>query len=598
MWKTVFGILLLASLAYSSEWIVTGGETTLDLYDNLIEDLGLDLVNITTSAEPLRGHGIAFRAEPHPSLVFDAEHADFEGLGNGSLRHQGGFDLLGGNLSLQQFELRTTSAPYDLVLTDSSGTEWFWVNHAHPYLLPERSELLMLQMDLIIADQLARQLGHDDLSGMTLGSIELVLQVLVPADFEPGRGACTADFSGTVDVELTSIGTTSQNVRDGGQVALTASASLSNAGTADVRWFRSIAPDGNVGPQFIGQHPFLTLHFYRIHNGVIEQLGRSDVKHAFYSVNSGCSCSGGQVLYVGCGDTYGSSTNVNRHYLAPREELTASTGTWQSLGSHFDATPVDDFRHHGSSNHTNPFTHKLVVNEADLGEPTAKYYMEMWYLVQGDVDIFNSMGHRLAQPSFNGSSWTFSSPNPKIAGPTIDAWVDPDSPTANSLNTTIEANGGHLKLAVLVTTPTESGGSMYQYEYALMNLDYDLQIDSFTVPLVENTAVSNAGSGRPGSPGPSDWTPTVTATQITWNAPSGSELDWGELVNFRFQSPREPQEISASLGVFEAGTPSSLSAPTRTPTACVIQADIEAAVATWPVANVLEIITLQSQLCD
>ena len=119
-------------------------------------------------------------------------------------------------------------------------------------------------------------------------------------------------------------------------------------------------------PSAVGEHPFLALHVYRIANGRITQVGRSDVKHAFFSSNTSCPCAGAQVIYSGCEDEYGGNTNANRTHLAPREEVSAGTGDWTSLGSHFDGSPENDFRDHGGNEDHDAFEHRLLVDESSL----------------------------------------------------------------------------------------------------------------------------------------------------------------------------------------------------------------------------------------
>ena len=56
-----------------------------------------------------------------------------------------------------------------------------------------------------------------------------------------------------------------------------------------------------------------------------------------------------------------------------------------------------------------------------------------------------------------------------------------------------------------------------------------------------------------------DWTATTDATGITWNAPTGTTppapVDYASLVAFRFDIDRAAVPVSATLGAFEAGTP-------------------------------------------
>ena len=207
------------------------------------------------------------------------------------------------------------------------------------------------------------------------------------------------DSSGyEVDVELTGLDKLSEVFHDSERVAMAPSAELGNVGTADIEWFQSIAPDSYGGQSTLGQHPYLIMHLYRLTDGVLQQIGRSDLKHAFFAANLDCACPADQVLYVGCLDLYSTSTNAWRSRLAPREELTSSTGDWTSLGSHFDGSPVNDYRDHDEGDHPDPFEHRLTATTVDLLTPGASYFIEAWYLAKGDIDIFNSMAYRGVAP--------------------------------------------------------------------------------------------------------------------------------------------------------------------------------------------------------
>ena len=149
------------------------------------------------------------------------------------------------------------------------------------------------------------------------------------------------------------------------------------------------------------------MHVYRIVGDVIEQIGRSDVKHTFFSTNQNCPCAGGYTIYPGCTDTYGFSTNLNRLYLAPREELSAFSGDWTRVGSNFDAVPIGNLRDHGADPADDDFEHRLIVAEPVLQVAGAQYFIEAWHLVGKEINIFNSIGHRRVSPTRQGNTWPF-----------------------------------------------------------------------------------------------------------------------------------------------------------------------------------------------
>ena len=199
------------------------------------------------------------------------------------------------------------------------------------------------------------------------------------------------------------------------------------------------------------------------------------------------------MLYPGCQDTYGTSTNENRFQLGPRDELTASTGAWERVGSHFDASPVDDVRDHGGESDHDSFEHRLVLREADLVTPGAQYLIETWYIAANDVDIFNSMSHRTIVPSLSDSVWSFAFADAgQTLGSVLDEWVDPVSPPAGDANTVLDTGDGHVQLAVRTSM---LAGPDFHYEYALMNFDFDPQISRFSIPIPAGVTVVNSTFG-------------------------------------------------------------------------------------------------------
>ncbi|MBW2421799.1 MAG: hypothetical protein JRH19_24895 [Deltaproteobacteria bacterium] len=523
----------------------------------------------------------------------DAREGDFRA---GFLAHEGGpvLSLPDGELSLEGFELRVVEPPFVFDLVDRDGRRWFLLDYLHLMRSSREPAYLLRNMDLSIAPELAERLGRPELTGAYAGYLEVELpSAFVDAgnvdagnvgagNVDTGDGAaelaaggptcriCEANFDPAleVDVALTLLGEPSQvsPPEPGGRVAMGFEARLENRGTADIAWFRSIAPDGEPGSSVVGPHPYLVLHFYRLADGVLTQLGLSDVKHAFFATNYGCRCCGAQALFVGCGDIYGAGTNVRQLFFAPRHEVEAFSGAWERVGSHFDGDPVDDRRDHGedSDDHPDPFAHRLVVMETELSTPSAEYFIEGWYLAQGDVNLFNGMGHMKVRPVSNQGTWSFPlAAGQLVPGSMLDRVVDPAAEGAGRSNQTLDTGRGHLQL---VSTAQPALEGRVRYEYALMNFDFDGQVRRFSVPVAPEVALTSLGFTGAG-PGPSpSWVATRETDALVWTAPEGGALDWGSLVSFRFEADAGPATSVAALSALETRPGEVLAIAMRGPT--------------------------------
>lgn len=552
-------------------WELVGGETTLLLNRRLLYGLGVE-VFMTPAARSEGGFYVTtLEHEDFPALRLSKAQSSFRGLASGALRHRGGLDLRwqGGGLELTDLELAPSTIGGVMDVVSPDGLRAFFLDSPHPRHLAESGEYLFLNMDLRISEALALRLGEPRWAGLAIGAAHVRTRV-AEGQKEAQRAACVPTPGGFVDVELTAMSGVFAVDFDSERVALAPSVKLANVGTADVEWFQPIAPDETAGFSGVGPHPFLSMGLYRMADGAFQQIGLSDLKHAFFSANSDCACPPDQILFPGCTDTYGASTNWNRIHLGPRDELTAATGHWESLGSHFDGAPADDFRSHegeGGAHHPDGFEHRLTARVEDLSTPGARYFADSWYVAAGDVNIFNSMGFREVEPFFAGI-WLFPfAPGDTLTvGPAMNVWVDPSAPPAGGAATALDTGEGHVQLAAKTST---APNGLTRFDYALMNLDFDRQIDSFSVPLPVGASVTNPSFHDPDDTSANDWSPTVSPAAITWELPGGetSALDWGTLYSFRFEANAGVADVTADLGAFEAGVPSALTVASKGPSA-------------------------------
>ena len=534
------------------------GVTSLRFHAEILADLGIELVDVAETSAPLRDGAMGFALDLTPSTVaLDAVGDDFEGFAAADLRHAGGFALQvgGARVELAGFRLTSTEPPYTLELRDAHGGRWLFVNKPHALLTPDR--LSISNADLVIAPELAALIGRPDLSGSYIGVLDARLS-LEPAQPDAttsealAAAQCAGDFTRPVDLLMVDLTGMTQSAREpGGRVAMAPNASVRNLGPGDVQWFRTIPPLSPVGP-----HPYLVFDFYRLSGGVLEQIGRSDLKHAFFATNTGCPCGGGQILFAGCGDEYAAFTNLDRMNLAPRNEINAFTLAWSSLGSHFDGVPVDNFISHGADAQHDLFEHLLVVREPNLQTPGARYFYDGWYMAPNDSNLSNSMAHREVAPAFAGTTWAFPTIDAGTAnGSILDVFVDPQNIRPGEATQLFDTGAGRVQLAVVTRS---LGGGVFHYEYALMNFDFERQVRRFSLPIAPGQVVSNAGFGDADGNPQNDWVPSVAGGRITWTAPAGNALDWGTLYNFRMDANAAPVASAATLTPLDAGSPTTV----------------------------------------
>jgi hypothetical protein len=525
-----------------------------------------------------------------------ARGRDFEGLAGGSIRHADGFTLRrrGATVVIGGIEIRPGARPRSLALVDGAGAPLFAGERMHFDYDPAARRVRLSKIDLELTPELAARLGAPALTGVVLGRLELEASAL-PVEGAAAAGEICSDpvWDGAVNVRLSGLSAVQQVAREGGRVAVSLATELENPGAADVPWRRKFS--GAWPPHGNDQHPYLVWALYRIaatgegEGGptAIQMLGRSALKHAFFATNADCSCPGDQILWAPlggpthdtapCTDTYGTGSNNDPNALGPRDELEAHSGLWTSTGSFFDqdGDGVCDWdRTSGIDTNgddcddltfSSPFDRRLAVAESELAVTGATYYVDAWYVVRGDVDIFDTMGWRRIAPSCDAGGCTFALETALAAGSPLDAWVPRAAPPPGTAHERIDAGFGHLSLAARTT---DLGGGWFRYEYALANHDLDRKVRSFRVPLPPGAAVTNAGfSGVDGEAAP-DWSATVAADAVAFDAPAPAEttaLDWGTLFAFRLDADVAPASGSVDLGALEQNPGLELAGPTLTP---------------------------------
>ena len=546
----------------SDRWSSQSGATSFEFIHNLINDLEISLEGPARPNNSELPGDLQFRIDSNRAMDFWAPYAAWDGFTAGELRHNEQLSISwpGGRLDSNGFSIRPRSAD-TLELVDDKGNVLFWFNHIHTMLYPYEGRMTMENMDMRMTSWLAKEMGYDDLSDFVIGVAFIHTSLDTPAGAQ-FQGSCTTpnwDNGGEffTDVELSTLGSIQQVARQAGvRVAIAPSATLRNVGTADVPWYEKFdtGPGGTYPPPYNrDQHPFLVWAMYMVdENGIPQQIGQSAVKHAFFTVNSSCSCSGGHILWaadsspngVACTDTYSVGNNNSETHLGIREEVPPFTGLWEQCGSMFapGAIPPGPCTRTVTGSTPDDFERRLVVDEPKLNTANADFYFEGWYVIRDDINIFNTMAHKTVNPTL-GSTWSFPS-GPHTMGPAIDAWVPADTRGALQAHTREVTEAGHYSVAVKVTPLT---GGVYRYVYALMNYDYEWRFKSFGLNIPDGVTVNNIQFLDGDSDGANDWVSSTAGGTLSWTAPDGTAPLWGFMTTFVFEADRAPVEATVQV---------------------------------------------------
>ncbi len=594
-------------------WIINGGTFKLRLNMERLSGQGLEVTLSDNSAATSLGFQdfLRFPVDPSDGLEFAVSNGAIRHFTGGKVFAYGGFKVqsaAGETFNYSRFELRADPEnPQRLQMIGADGTPWFYVNHMMFKLTDDYYNFYMRSADLNATAAFAERVGAPTLADAYIGEVQFNIPVVQrPRGFSaPQAPLGGPDFHGTngflADVLLSDFTmqfsrcrrSTGANgcqggVGDNGEVVFTPSSTrrnTNNANTADVPWYEKFTVSPYAYP-YPGndQHPYLIWNIYRVTDGQLEQIGASGIKHAFLTVNSGCASPFGlHILSRNCGDTYGVGNNDAWRDLGPRSEVVPSTGRFGRCFSIFD-TNCDGNEDNPSSS---GYRDRLIVRESQMLVPNSQFYSESWYVIQDDINIYNTMGHQTMAPNFTGNAWAVGTQGAFVPGPVLDTWVDP---TANPThNVRLDTRDGHAKIAVKVKTlascPGGSGlsGTCYRYDYAVNNFDLthavlntsppadsganlqvmsNLGILSFSIPRGSDQAVFLEASDFADIDidAGNDWNGVAGAQNVTWTSVAGNELNWGEL--FRFSLVTNAAPNSNFVGEVTLGMPGGAGQPT------------------------------------
>lgn len=631
-------------------WTALGGDLGFIWNVELLRDYGITLSGAGEGVSPDNRGFVAVPLRDQGGLSFAVTETNFDHFTAGRLALRGGFRLSSpiGELSLVDAVLVPRGKNSQMLdVVDASGNKLFYLDRLM-YAIGEGGRTIDVQtMDLRIHADLARRLDKREITDWVVAQMRMNLNVvaqdgnyinviqgepvwpgtIVPgvtpeARFEadvfmlsfqgqysrctptwPAAGGSCDGPAGATDgyAVFTPSSTLRNNVNNGTQeptVAGDPNGTSSALYTADVAWYRKFT--AARPPYDNDQHPNLIWNLYRIDaNNRIEQIGRSGVKHAFVTTNSGCSSgpgsggSTGAILGRSCSDTYGTGNNDSNNDLGPRSEIIPATVEWGRCGSIFD--PECDLTSNTNGGNTS-YSQRMITRESQLNAG-GTYLMESWYLVREDVNIYNTMASRPVTFNF-GTSWSLTNGTPQLLGPVINRWVSPTTSNPNQKNVEIASPEGHTRVAVNVV---DLGNGTWRYDYAVMNFDFaravtqgtgkysddtdpamrfrvihNFGFDRFSVPLPEGVTVSSLEFNDGELDAANDWSATTTGGSVTWSAPANpspppstpavlNPLNWGTMFRFSFIANQAPTAADIDLRVAQSGTPASYTAAVLAP---------------------------------
>ena len=391
-----------------------------------------------------------------------------------------------------------------------------------------------------------RKLGSSSAVAFLLASAAFVLSPATPR--ASAQTACGG--SGGPDIIVGDITGPANYASSGTLEALSLGTTSCNMGTAEVSW------QANTN-----KHPVIggDLYRYKVVNGSgrFEQLGMSWVKHGFFALSQNfcctCSATDGSTLGVGCSDPYTASGNGTQSELGPRYVVSAHTGYFPYPATH----------------PTGPNVGRIQVEIADL-EPSnpsgTRFFGSAQYVTADDAaagNQDNNVSYRELTVAGSDTAWNFGlTGTTQQQVPAIQAWS-----TCETGVTTQHVRVPNEGLLILGYKATDLGGGLFHYEYALYNMNSDVAVGSFSIPVPYGVTVTNVGfhgvvhRGGDGYGGidqdGTDWNAEQSGGLLTWSTvpfasnPNANAIRWGTTYNFRFDADAAPTIDTIGIGTFK-----------------------------------------------
>lgn len=575
-------LTLSKSVRADESWSVRQGVMSLTLDAGVLDRAGLD---VEWAGAGISGKGvdpIVMEAESTSDLAFVVRYGIVESIASGNVVHAG--SLVFKNDRSRCLMDRPTirgalgsRTPAELVLQAHDAGPGLLLEAVKTGFDPETGIVRMHCPGVRISGELANVLGDPGLKDLVIGRMTADWQsVWIEGDTPysvPQGGGGPRDSVGP-DMTFCQLYGLYQAGRAGNIVGLSVATTSWNIGDQDLMWF----------PEPDTQHPFIVMNLYRLKDDRMEQIGQSWVKHGFYALGStqcGTPCtfepghSPGDWLGTGCTDTYSAGLNAAQNGLSPRSEVNPWTGQWTYTGSHLSLP----FHSHDG------IEHRIQVHDTDLDSstnPGAAYFAEGYYAITDDVNVMNSASWKPVTVSGTpGSTWTFGmsdAATAPVTGFALDAWVGATQTTIAEEVPPVEFVSPDGR-CILAAKATDLGNGTWHYEYALLNIDMDRKVKSLRIPIAPGVTITNVGFHAVDSHDEpysnTDWSAVISGSDIVWST-IDNPLRWGTLYNFRFDASTPPvAEVEVTLGMYEPGTPTTLSGTTIGPQSFAIAMGID-----------------------
>lgn len=498
-------------------------------------------------------------------------------LNSGTMRFGGGPDL-GHGLNLSSVFLRA-HADNEFVVQSASGLDVLDLRMGH-LSYSGGSSVDGHYFDVRVAEEFASKLGKPEISGLWIGSATVGFDQfdMTPAADGKGQTAlCTepvwpGENGAEADLEMIDIPNVDVfSANDPDRFLVAPSAIFKNVGTADIPWLQVFAsPDNDIyclddgtgacQPYGNDQQGLLIWNVYQLKDGVLRQVGGSGVKHAFNSINRNCTtlpqCAGSaRIAWRSCEDEYSTSTNIRNDFLGLRSEILAKDVDITRCGSVFDLdcdnrcdNPSNGFVRclSNSPSEETPDERQLTIPDYMLSDPSARYFIETWYLVRDDINIRNSMGHvEIAFTPVGVGLWDAQNVTTFVQGPLLGNPLFADS----TVDISSEFGEG-----LFYSSVEPAGDNRFRYSYAVMNFTVDKGFDLFQIPF-QTAGVDKIAFRDSTASTSDDWQVSWEPEALTWVAPQGAQLPWGRMMAFSFETALPPSEGDILLRVADKPSP-------------------------------------------